>query len=120
MVRVVRGPFGWCSCVCITEITASFSSLWAAVMRKHINALSIIYNESRPIHRTEQQTQQIATLLTLEIFKWEYSFATAVFSKLGSLLSGTSRHYYVLGLRTILDITTSEHVISGHIQQRLF
>ena len=32
----------------------------------------------------------MATLLTLETLKWEYSFATGVFTKLGSLLSLTS------------------------------
>ena len=53
------------------------------------------------IHRIEMNNiqvelirfrKQIATLLTLETLKWEYTFTTDVFTRLGSLLSLTSRH----------------------------
>ena len=39
----------------------------------------------------------ISTLLTLETFKLEYTFAIDVFTKLGSFLSVTCRHCYVQG-----------------------
>ena len=71
--------------------------------------------------------KKIATLFTLETFKLEYSFATAVFTKLVSFLSGTSRHCSALG---VPDISGHDHfgthdfgtysiryiVISGHAQ----
>ena len=90
-----------------TEILNSFCSFRPAVTRMHINTLSI--NE----HRKEKKpcrintiTSKIATLLTLETLKWEYSFATDVFTELGSLLSGTSRHCSVLGAP---DVSEHEH-----------
>ena len=45
--------------------------------------------------------KKIATLLTLETLKWE-TFATAVYIKLGSLLSVTCRHH---GQRIMLTMT---------------
>ena len=45
----------------------------------------------------------------METLKWEYTSATDVFTKLGSLLSVTSRHCLCR------DMTTSVHAISGHV-----
>ena len=45
-----------------------------------------------------------------------YSFATAVFTKLGSLLSGLRRPRSVLGAPDFRGMTTSEPAILGHIQ----
>ena len=94
------------------------------------------YNER--VHRKEQRScgintlpLKIATLLTLETLKWEYSFATAVFTKLGSLLSGTSLAVFCAGgagrfghdhfgtrpfvTYSIRYIVTSGPVISGQV-----
>ena len=99
--------------MCITEMLSSFNSLWAAATPMHLS------NES--VHRQEQRTcgintlqLKIATLLTLETFKWEYSFATTVFTTLGY----PGRHASVLrlGRRTFRDMISSVHAISGHIQ----
>ena len=60
---------------------------------------------------------KIASLLTLEALKWEYCFVTAGFTKLGSLLSGTSRHYSVLGSPHVLGHDHfGMYAISGHLQ----
>ena len=108
MVRFVRQG---------VHLFASFSSLWAAVTRMHINALSImkVYIERNNKHvELIRFRKKIASILTMETLTWEYSFATAVFTKLGSLLSGTSRHCTVLGAPDVSDMTTSVHAISGH------
>ena len=44
--------------------------------------------------------KQISILLTLETSKWEYTFAADVFTKLGSFLSVTCRHYSMQAVRT--------------------
>ena len=47
----------------------------------------------------------------IDTLKWEYSFATAVFTKLGSLLSGTSRHCSVLRAP---DVSGHDHIGTRH------
>ena len=57
-------------------------------------------------------TSTIAILLTLETLKWElgliykHSFATGVFTKLGSMLSGRCRHCSV---RVAPDVSGQDH-----------
>ncbi len=55
--------------------------------------------------------KKIATLLTLETLKWEYTFATDVFTKLGSLLSVMSRHCSVQGAP---DVSGHDHFGARH------
>ena len=54
-----------------------------------------VYNErkNKPVEFIRLGKKKIATLLTLETSKWEYSFATVVFTKLASLLSGTRNFF---------------------------
>ena len=78
-----------------------------------------IVNTTESVHRKEQHAswintipQKISTVLTLETSKWEYTFATDVFTKLCALVSGTwvnetdsvvkdDQTYYILSLTII-------------------
>ena len=77
-----------------------------------------LYNES--VHRKKQHTRGINTIPkesdfndigNFELGIRPYSFATAVFTKLGSLLSGTSRHCSVL---VAPDVSGHDHFGTRH------
>ena len=90
MVRVVRvAAFGWVF-VCITEILIQFAlgSCYAHAHKRIVNIMKMYIERNNKHVKLIRFRKQIAPLLTLKTLKWEYSFATAVFTKLGSLCHG--------------------------------
>ena len=62
-----------------------FGQLLRCAHKRIVNIMKV-YIEGNNIQVELYVSVKIATLLTLEILKWEYTFATDVFTKLGSLL----------------------------------
>ncbi len=100
-LRVRRGRPLWVRFVCpafVCVITMLHLLILGKCYAVHINASSL-YNES--VHRKKHYTcgnntipYKLARLVTFEILKWKYSFATnsTMFMKLGSLLYVRCRH----------------------------
>ena len=92
--------------VFVCQLRASFTSFVQLLRCAHkhcLCTLSIIMKEY--IERNNMQIELIRfrkkiDFLTMETSKWEYTFATDVFTKLGSLVSMTCRNCSVRAVRT--------------------
>ena len=103
-------------CIRTSLHSVRFGQLLRCVRKHFVNMMKVYIERNNMQVELIRFRKKLATLLTLETLKWEYGFANAVFTILGSLLSGTNRHCSVLGRRTFRDMTTSVHAILGHIQ----
>ena len=104
--------------VCITEILASFSSLWGScythARTRSVNIMKVYierHNQHVEFIRFRKNSEFMETL------KWEYILSRLPFLRnWAHCYPGRVATALCWGRRTFRDMTTSAHAISGHIQ----